>query len=81
MLSVAHLLAYEGGEIQPGDDMEGSEYKWWTVNELKSKEVDLIIPPGEKWLLARAVDLYRLWKQEDAAKLPGFDLSVRGKVK
>jgi ADP-ribose pyrophosphatase YjhB (NUDIX family) len=79
MLSIAYLMAYEGGEIQPGDDMAGSEYRWWKLDDLMSDEVELIIPPGEKWLIARAVDLYRLWHQEEIANLPGFDLSVRGK--
>jgi 8-oxo-dGTP pyrophosphatase MutT (NUDIX family) len=81
MLSIAYLLAYEGGEIQPGDDMQGSEYRWWNLDDLDSEEVTLIIPPGEKWVIARAVDLYRLWRQEDDTKKPGFDLTVRGKLK
>ena len=34
MLSVAYLFVYEGGEILPGDDMEGSEYRWWSLDEL-----------------------------------------------
>jgi 8-oxo-dGTP diphosphatase len=79
MLSVAYLFAYEGGEIHPGDDMKGSKYRWWSLHELASEEVELLIPPGEKWLLARAVDLYRPWHQEDVANLPGFSLSVSGK--
>ncbi len=81
MLSVAYLFAFESGEIQPGDDMEGSEYRWWSLDEMASEAVELIIPPGEKWLLARAVDLYRLWSQDDVANQPGFDLTVRGKTK
>ena len=78
MLSVAYLLAYESGEIQ---HMAGSEYRWWNLDEMASEEVELIIPPGEKWLLARAVDLYRLWSQDDGANQSGFDLTVRGKAK
>lgn len=81
MLSIAYLLAYEGGKIQPGDDMKGSEYKWWNLEEMASEEVELIIPPGEKWMMSRAVDLYRLWRQDDSANQPGFDLTVRGKTK
>ena len=82
MLSIAFLFAYDGGEIQPGDDMSGSEYRWWSLKDLSSEEVDLIIPPGEKWVIERAVDLYRLWNQgEDYVKQPGFDQSVRGKTK
>lgn len=79
MLSVSFLLAYEGGDIHPGDDMAGSEYRWWSLDELMSKAVKLAIPPGEKWILARAIDLYRIWNQEEIANLSGFNLSVRGK--
>jgi hypothetical protein len=78
---VGYLLAYEGGDIKPGDDMAGSEYRWWSLEELASPEVKLLIPPGEKWLVERAVDLYRMWRREDIANQPGFDLSVRGKTK
>ena len=81
MLSVAYLLAFEGGEIQPGDDMERSEYRWWSLDEMVTDDVELIIPPDQIRLLARAVDLYRLWRQEDSADHPGFDLTFRGKSK
>ncbi len=81
MLSVAYLFAYEGGEIQPGDDMKGSAYRWWKLEEIMSNNFKLIIPPGEKWLIARAVDLYRLWRNDDSATQPGFEWSVKGKAK
>ena len=81
MLGVAYLLAYEGGTVLPGDDMHGSDFKWWSLQELESPEVDLIIPPGEKWLVARAIDLHQMWSIQDKARQPGFDLSVRGKTK
>ena len=81
MLSIGFLLAYEGGEIVPGDDMEGSEYRWWRLDEILSEEIKLIIPPDTKWLIERAVELYRLWGPFDGAMQPGFDLTVRGKRK
>jgi ADP-ribose pyrophosphatase YjhB (NUDIX family) len=81
MLSVAYLLAYEGGEIQPGDDMSGSEYRWWTLEELESPEVKLLIPPGEKWLAERAIELYRIWHPNNGSPPSGFDMSVKGKKK
>lgn len=81
MLSIAYLLAYDGGTIQPGDDMLGSEYRWWSLEELASPDVQLMVPPGGKWLAARAVDLYRLWNEDAGPLRPGFDLDVRGKVK
>jgi 8-oxo-dGTP diphosphatase len=57
---VHYLMAYEGGEIQPGDDMLGSQVRWW----------DPTFPPGledppsircPRWLVERAVELARLW--------------------
>lgn len=78
MLSIAYLFAYRGGEVQPGDDMQGSEYRWMSLEEINQDQIELIIPPGEKWVLARAVELFRLWLNENTNELKGFDLSERG---
>ena len=64
MLSLNYLLAYEGGVIEPGDDMTGSEYRWWTLAELEASESNVIIP-RDLWLLRRAIELYRLWQDTD----------------
>ena len=64
MIAIYYLLAYEGGEIQPGDDMLGSQYRWWKVDELSHDNVKIVVPPGQKWILKRAVELYRLWKEQ-----------------
>ena len=64
MIAIYYLLAYEGGEIQPGDDMLGSQYRWWKVDELSHENVNIVVPPGQKWILKRAVELYRLWKEQ-----------------
>jgi 8-oxo-dGTP pyrophosphatase MutT (NUDIX family) len=80
MLSIATLFAYEGGEIHPGDDMQGSDFKWWQLEEIVSKDVKVIIPAQGKWIFWRAIDLYWLWKGNDMSSLSGFDLSVRGKL-
>jgi len=65
MLSLMYLMAYEGGAVQPGDDMVDSEVGWFTVEELMDEELNVIVPPHSRWLFARARDLYRLWKDED----------------
>jgi ADP-ribose pyrophosphatase YjhB (NUDIX family) len=62
MIAIYYLFAYEGGEVQPGDDMQGSQYRWWSLEELDDDRVKIFIPPGQKWIFKRAVDLYRLWK-------------------
>jgi ADP-ribose pyrophosphatase YjhB (NUDIX family) len=63
MLSTYYLFAYQGGDILPGDDMLGSEYRWWALPELE--EEGLIFHASAKlWVLKRAIALYRLWSQE-----------------
>ena len=63
MISLSYVVAYEGGEIQPGDDMAGSQYKWWKLEELMADDVRIAIPPpDEKWLFRRALELYLLWQ-------------------
>jgi ADP-ribose pyrophosphatase YjhB (NUDIX family) len=64
MIGIYYLLAYEGGPVTPGDDMAGSRYRWWPLDELANPEIKLQIPPDQKWLMRRAVDLYRLWRDE-----------------
>ena len=70
MLSLGYLMAYEGGPVEPGDDMAGSAYRWWSIDELESKDVHLIVPEGQEWLMARAVELYRLWQERDVELQP-----------
>ncbi|MCI0394275.1 MAG: NUDIX domain-containing protein [Chloroflexi bacterium] len=65
MLSIAYLMAYEGGPVQPGDDMAGSRFRWWPLDELMDEAVNVIVPVNERWLLARAIELYRLWKNQE----------------
>ena len=64
MISLCYVMAYEGGPIQPGDDMAGSAFRWWSVAELADESARLIVPPDQKWLVRRAIEVYRLWKDE-----------------
>ena len=52
-------MAYEGGQVQPGDDMLGSRFRWWSLEELADEDVEIHVP-SEKWIIERAVELYRL---------------------
>lgn len=56
-VAVFCLLAYEGGDILPGDDMAGSQFKWWNLDDLLSSDQHI---PFDKWLFRRAIQLYRL---------------------
>jgi ADP-ribose pyrophosphatase YjhB (NUDIX family) len=81
MLSLGFLMAYEGGAIEPGDDMAGSAYRWWSVEALEAENVQLIVPPGEKWLFRRAVELYRLWKDDEVELQPRLFHPLKTKPK
>lgn len=68
MVGIHYLMAYEGGKIVPGDDMVGSDYRWWPIDQLEDENRHWhpsVIP----WLLRRAVNLYRLWRAEPARPL------------
>lgn len=79
MLSVGFLMAYEGGKIQPGDDMVGSRYKWWGLDDLADEKVKLLIPPDGKWQIERAIELYRMWVGREMELQP--DLVVPNEMK
>jgi len=72
MISLAFVLAYRGGEIQPGDDMRGSAFRWWTEAELMAPELKLTVPQNGKWMLLRAIDLFRNWVRQGMAA-PSLD--------
>lgn len=63
MIAIYYLMVYEGGTIVPGDDMAGSAYRWWSLDEIEDASLPYhptVIP----WALRRTVDLYRLWKDD-----------------
>jgi hypothetical protein len=61
MLGTYYLFAYQGGEIRPGDDMAGSAYRWWSLAELDD-EKPVCHVTAKRWMLERAIELYRLWR-------------------
>lgn len=65
MIDIGYLFAFEGGAIEPGDDAAGSAYRWWTLAELASGKVQVSTPQGHEWLFPRAVELHRLWREQD----------------
>ena len=64
MISLCYLVAFEGGQICPGDDMEGSDFRWWRLEDLEKENVALLVPRDQKWIARRAVELYRLWNNQ-----------------
>jgi 8-oxo-dGTP pyrophosphatase MutT (NUDIX family) len=69
MNAVCFLLAYEGGEVVPGDDMAGSEVRWTSLDELESGVVEILIPSFYPWLPRHAIEMYRLLKDRPPAEL------------
>ena len=61
-IGLFYLMAYEGGQVQPGDDMLGSQFRWWSLEELENESIKVVVP-SEKWITERAIKLYRLWKK------------------
>jgi len=78
MLSLNYLLVHEGGPVVPGDDMAGSQFRWWSLEALAAETAEVIIP-RDMWLLSRAVDLYRLWKDERLDLQPNHPPLIRQK--
>ncbi len=60
MLSVCYLLAYAGGDVIPGDDMQGSAVRWVSADEVARGAVPVLVPGEMAWLFQRAVAFYRL---------------------
>lgn len=69
MLGLYYLLAYEGGQITPGDDMRDSHYRWFSLDQLDTLHFFI---PDLSWLLKRAVSLYHLWKDTNAPLQPNL---------
>jgi ADP-ribose pyrophosphatase YjhB (NUDIX family) len=63
MIGIYYLLAYEGGVVRPGDDMVESLFRWWSLDELADENIRLFVP-NLRWILERAVPLYRLWQRQ-----------------
>ncbi len=63
MIGIYYLLEYAGGDIQPGDDMVGSDFRWWSLESIVAEKPTLH-PSTIPWMLQRARQLYRLWKDE-----------------
>ena len=71
MISVNWLFEYLGGPVEPGDDMAGSEYRWFGLDELRAERDHLLVPNGkdEFWLFERAIQLFRLYRGQELPQI------------
>jgi len=60
MIGIYYLFSYENGAVVPGDDMEGSEFRWWRLDELAITH-RAFHASAKPWMLERAVELFRTW--------------------
>ncbi len=65
MISICYLMKFLSGDILPGDDMAGSDFKWFSLEEIYQTSTNLIVPENGKWLYERAIELFRLWKDKE----------------
>jgi ADP-ribose pyrophosphatase YjhB (NUDIX family) len=70
MLSISYLLAYEGGRVIPGDDMTDSVVRWLSYEEITSGDYKILPPSDQPWMIRRAIELYRLWRDLPIAYPP-----------
>ena len=71
VISVTYLMAHEGGEPIPGDDMRGSRVTWATCDEIESRALRLVPPLDQAWLRRRTIELFRLWPRAQDVPLQG----------
>ena len=63
MVGVNYLLQYQSGEVVPGDDMTGSNFRWWGLDELETAVAEgqaTLHKSTHLWQLRRAAQLHRL---------------------
>lgn len=81
MVSICYLLSYEGGNIKPGDDMQGSIYRWWKIDDIFKENIKVIVPPDRNWIFKRGLELYRLWKNDYQTLQIKLDMNSKGENK
>jgi 8-oxo-dGTP diphosphatase len=68
LLSVTYVLACDGGEVVPADDMAGATVRWATLDEIEREALPVIVP-AQPWLRRRALELFRLWRDAEVPRL------------
>ena len=69
MISICFLLAYEGGEVLPGDDVAGSEARWAMLDELDNGRLEILIPSYHPWLPRHAIEMCRQLRDRSSVEL------------
>lgn len=78
MLSICYLVRYVGGAVAPGDDMQGSQHAWWTLDELARHREWCVPPLNREFLGPRAIEVFRLWRTGGVELQPGVSVDPAG---
>jgi hypothetical protein len=71
MISSFFVAEYLGGEVEPGDDMAGSEVRWATQEECGSLIASgAALVPEEAWVFDRAFECFDRWVGSDVSLQP-----------
>ena len=62
VISIYYVMEYKGGEIVPGDDEKDSVFEWWSLEDIRLRRNEIIIPEKQVWLFERAVSLFRNYR-------------------
>ena len=65
LLCLAFLLKYEGGEPAPGDDMQGAEFQWFTLEQILSAQIQVKVPVKYNELFRRAASVFDDWQTQE----------------
>jgi len=71
VISVTYLMAHEGGDPVPGDDMRGSRVRWASADDVDTRGLRLVPPLDQAWLRRRTIELFRLWESSPDVPLQG----------
>jgi len=59
LISIHYVMHYKGGKVVPSDDEKGSIFEWWSLDNVKNQNAEIIIPKQQPWVFERAIFLFR----------------------
>jgi len=69
MLSIFYLMDYLGGEPRPGDVMQGADWRFCPLDDLRRMQDDLVVPSDGLWSFERALTVVSAWRAQGEVPL------------
>ena len=73
MLSIAYAATYLSGDVVPGSDMTGSDFRWVRLSDIERGAFRIVVP-AQTWLFQRAAAVHSLFKDTEVALEPWEDM-------